>query len=286
MKTMIEKSQHSVHPTQLTGNKEIIKIAGAMRRTNYGNADDVKHLEDQLLRVTQLDQPAGALIWSACEFLSGEPFVIVTSNPQTIERFRSLADELGATLEEDADDPRLEQFEITGAMKLTLWRPASAELLRMLENIKGEAGNAFLKDGRIDPHFFLEFEHDSGEGRFAQILCGWSDDDEKKKIFAEIKKKNQEHGRLVRYCFAAEVWLGPANSAVRAKDSPERTERLMVIAEERGARPLFAICEIERHVLSLVPTLGNWTHGDRGRTGPLFDLLNDDGPAAEGQTFQ
>ena len=91
---------------------------------------------------------------------------------------------------------------------------------------------------------------------------------------------------MVRYCFAAEVWSVPANSAVRAKDSPERTERLMVIAEERGARPLFAICEIERHVLSLVPTLGNWTHGDRGRTGPLFDLLNDDCPAAEGKTFQ
>ena len=155
MKTMIEKSQHSVHPTQLTGNKEIIKIAGAVRRANYGNADDVKHLEDQLSRVSQLDQqPAGTLIWSAYKFLSGEPFVVVTSNPQTIERFRSLADELGATLEEDADDPRLEQFEITGAMKLMLWRPASAELLRMLENIKGEAGNAFLKDGRIDPHFF------------------------------------------------------------------------------------------------------------------------------------
>jgi hypothetical protein len=286
MKTMIDKSQHSVHPTQLTGNKRIIKIAGAIRRANCGNADDLKHLKDQLSRVSQLDkEPAGTLIWSAYKFLSGEPFVVVTSNPQTVERFRSLADELGATLEEDADDPRLEQFEMTGAMKLMLWCPASAELLRMFEKIKGEAGNAFLKDGRIAPNFFLEFEHDSGEGRFAQILCGWSGDDEKKKIFAEIKKKNQEHGRLVRYCFAAEVWMAPANSVVRAKDSPERTERVMVIAEERGARPLFAVCEIERHVLPLVPTLGNWTY-DRGRTGPLFDLLNDDGPAAEGRTFQ
>jgi hypothetical protein len=277
----------SVDADQVADNNKIIEIAKLAGRA--GSADDLSQLEAELSELSRLDPPGGLLVIIALKLLCGKPYSMASANPETIKRCRSLASDLGATIEENADDPRLKQHEFTGMTSLVFLppsRPASDELKRLFQSVKTKAESFFLRDGEIVPRFFLEFERDGNAGKFAEVACPWGSDAEKKKMIGAIKQKMQEHGPLLRYCHVAEVCVAGMND-LRPSESPDRTEHLMIVAQERGALPLGGMFEIKRHALSLKPTLGKWSdYGGKMKTGPLFDLFNDDGPAAEGRTVQ
>jgi hypothetical protein len=268
---------------RVTDNTRIIEIAKLAGRVERG--DDTSHLKTELSELSRLDPPGGLLVMIVLKILCGKPYSIASANPETIKRCRSLASDLGATIEENADDPRLKEHELTGMMSLVLWPPtppASDDLMRLFQFVKDKAESYFLKDGEIVPRFFLEFERDGGNGTFAEVACPWGTNAEKRAMVVAIKEKMKERGPLLRYCHVAEVWV--AGGPGRPSESPDRTEHLMIVAEERNALPLGGMFEIKRHALSPMPTLGNWSDysGGEMRAGPLFDLFNNDGPAAEG----
>ena len=282
---MIDSSEHPVDPDQFTDNKTIIEIVELMHRANASsNADDVRHLKDQFERISEHDKPvAGPLVWAAYKLSSGKSYGFATGNPQTIERCRSLANALGATVEVITNDPRLESNREAAGKTLVVFsppiRPASAELVQMLEDVKKIAAQSFGANGEIASRFILVFE---GDPNRMNVPCGWANDEEKREVLAGLKRTIRQHGRLARYAYVAEVWAS-TDMDVRPTKSKNRTEHLMITATERDALPIGGMFEIKRHALSSKPALGDWEDmSGKIQRSPLLDLFDDDDQDVDG----
>jgi hypothetical protein len=257
---------------QVANDSRIIEIARLGYRAN--SDDDGRELVAELNELSRLDEPGGLLVGIALKVLLGKRSALATANPETIKRCHSLASDLGATVE-DADYPGL-----VGKRLMVFSPPPSAELRRMFEDIKANAERYFLTDGAVAPRFFLEFE----SGDFAEVVCSWGSTAEKKQALGAIKQM-REHDPLLRYAHVGEVWAS-SDLDVRPSKSPNRTEHLMIVAEERGASSIAGMSEIRRHALSAKPALGEWCdHSGHMHNSPHFDLLDGD-DATEETTVQ
>jgi hypothetical protein len=263
---------------QVADNDKIIEIARVAARAK--SEDDCGELVAELTELQRLDGPGSLLVGIALKVLLGKRCCFASANPETIKRCHSLASDLSATVRDEADDLFLKQNGFAGMTLLLFSPPPSAQLQQMLQEMKTIAEGCFRRDGAVVPRFFLEFE----TGEFVEIVCPWGSRDEKKQALAAIKQRIREQGPLLRYCHVAEVWVSSDHDVTPSK-SPNRTERLMIIAVERAA-PIGGTFEIKRHALSAKPTLGEWSDYSGMQNSPHFDLFDDDDPAADGRTLQ
>ena len=225
--------------------------------------------------VKLLDSAGQTLVLVAIRMMRHKDIAMATSNQATIERCQKLAQHFSASIKEDFSKPNPRELEMR---TLIFFPPPSTELKLLLEDVKNTATRSFLAEGEVSSRFVLVFEDD----RRLTVPCSWSDDEQKRQMLGSLKQTIREHGRLVRSAHVAEVWASE-DKDVRPSKSKNRTEHLMVRAEERSALPIGGWFDIKRHALSPMPTLGSWVdaNGEITRS-PLFDLFDDDDQSSDG----
>jgi hypothetical protein len=134
----------------------------------------------------------------------------------------------------------------------------SSELRKLFNEVKNH-GPRFLEGGEVSPHFVLEFDHVNDKSAPLSIevsLRYWSNDDDEHLMMSQLRAKIGSYGRLLRYCYVCEIWATP-NAKERPSLSPDRTEYLLVKAEERDGPLLSSLAAIQRDPAG-VPSLASW----------------------------
>ena len=100
-------------------NSEIIDLAVMCLAVDQSPGDEVlaKRFRRALERATPVDVPLGMQMHLAVKLLSGKRYQIVTDNPETVRRARSIAADLGAAVEEFEQDGDKTKMVITPTVK-------------------------------------------------------------------------------------------------------------------------------------------------------------------------
>ena len=100
-------------------NSEIIDLAMMCMAIDQSPGDEAvaKRFTAALERATSIDVPLGMQMHLAVKLLSGNRYQIVTDNPETVRRARSIAADLGAAIQEFEQSGGKTKMVITPAVK-------------------------------------------------------------------------------------------------------------------------------------------------------------------------
>jgi len=100
-------------------NSEIIDLAVMCMAVDQSPGDEAvaKRFTAALERATSIDVPLGMQMHLAVKLLSGNRYQIVTDNPETVRRARSIAADLGAAKQEFEQSGGKTKMVITPAVK-------------------------------------------------------------------------------------------------------------------------------------------------------------------------
>lgn len=139
--------------------------------------------------------------------------------------------------------------------------PLNQDLKISFEDLKDHSRDEFLQNGGLLTHYVLQFDelYESSPFDEAWTLqlfvpflepCG----------IESLKEQIHAHGRVVRYFLASEIWVGTRSSSLKPSLQSDRSEHLIILAEERGGSRLGGHYDIHREgdQSSESRTLGIW----------------------------